>query len=219
MEEDEGQIEKDVVTTMKPDFLKKSPIEDFELYKQIAKSPQPWYLSANRLKKAADRLKKIYLKAVEKHRKKNISILKVADDLELIMQYALLIGFAFENMLKAKLVSVLPNKVNFKKDKTGIMEFNWGTHGHDLWDLAIELKKYYSLDLSSQEEEILCYLTLYSLWKGRYPVPKKEEYLELRSGIVTTHIADFVLIDSLYKKIEGADLRQDRNVTMRISGE
>jgi len=85
------------------EFLKRGSAEDFGLYQSVAKSPDWWLLSANRLKRAADYLKNAIRSAEERLLNEDVSILDIAEDLELFSQYAMLIGFAFENLLKAKL--------------------------------------------------------------------------------------------------------------------
>ena len=182
---------------MQPEFLKKKIVEDFTVYAKFSKLSGSWILSAQRLKNAADHLKKV-IRAAEK-RIEIVPILELADDLELFRPYCLLIGFAFENLLKAKLVRTRPDIISFdmKKDKINL---EWKTH--DLWDLANELKKSYYLELTPPEEEILCHLTLYVVWKGRYPTPKEKRSLSIRAGKCATFLNNYDLIDNLYEKIK-----------------
>lgn len=187
---------------MDPEFLNRNRIEDFEIYKQVAHSKDWWLLSSDRLKRAADCLKTHYKNSAARVNKGE-PITNVAAELELILQYGMLIGYSFENLLKGRLVEFDPSKIHVSRSGTGF-ELKWGSHGHDLWDLANELSLYCQLDLADKDEELLNYLTLFMLWKGRYPIPKSERYLAGRAGVNEIGAADFNLIDQLYFRIRSA---------------
>ena len=187
---------------MDPEFLNRNRIEDFEIYKQVAHSKDWWLLSSDRLKRAADCLKTHYKNSAARVNKGE-PITNVAAELELILQYGMLIGYSFENLLKGRLVEFDPSKIHVSRSGTGF-ELKWGSHGHDLWDLANELRIYCQLDLSDKDEELLNYLTLFMLWKGRYPIPKSERYLAGRAGVTEIGADDFNLIDELYFRIRSA---------------
>ncbi len=189
---------------LKPEILKRRAVEDFEVYQTSAKVPDWWKLSASRLKRAADCLKATIMSAEDKIRREDVSILDISEDLVLFSQYAMLIGLALENLLKAKLVEVAPDKIRVEKSKPDSIEFRWGKHSHDLWDLFEDLKGYYDLELTAQEEEMLCNLTVYVLWKGRYPAPQKSTELPKRTDLNSPYLNDYDLIDRLYQRINGA---------------
>ena len=102
------------------------------------------------------------------------------------------------------LVEVLPDKISVEKSKPGVIQFKWGRGGHDLWDLSEEFKMYYDVNLTTQDEEMLCNLTVYTLWKGRYPTPKNKDNLLMRSDEFSSYLNNYDLIDKLYQKIKEA---------------
>lgn len=88
--------------------------------------------------------------------------------------YFMLISFAFENLLKAALVS--RNSFQYKQQFRLTGKFPSELKGHDLLKLARLL----NLTILQQEEDLLRRLTRGATWFGRYPIPLK--YTEM-SGI------------------------------------
>jgi hypothetical protein len=80
----------------------------------------------------------------------------------------LLLAYAIECLVKVYLVKSGVSLVN----QDGILQENFKTHK------LRKLSEYAKLDLSGDELKILDWLTHFSQWRGRYPIPTKREYHE-----------------------------------------
>ena len=60
------------------------------------------------------------------------------------------------------------------------------TNSHKLTDLAKEA----GVSVTEQQEGLLEVLSEYIIWNGRYPVPKKQEYMQHLNELVTEHLYD-----------------------------
>ena len=93
--------------------------------------------------------------------------------------YMLLIGLAFENLIKGICIGRDPTLVNRERIEGGILSRG----GHGIADGAKQI-----LDLASNESQLLQRVEEYLFWAGRYPLPLKStiyhnsEVQKLRSG-------------------------------------
>lgn len=132
--------------------------------------PMNWQRTAQNLKLASDTL-------METHRErmqpilaalratidgKEIDLSKIGYYGELERSAFLLAGFALENILKALVISVIPNRV-----QGGQLKFD-----HELTLLAAEAG--IEPDLSADEKQLLAFLTHVIYHIGRYPTPKNK---------------------------------------------
>ena len=99
--------------------------------------------------------------------------------------YKMLLGLAFEALIKAKL---LDNKINVK-------------YTHSLTSLTELLK----IKLSKIENDTLILLSHYTIWNGKYPLTKKikdfEEYYKIQNELNNSDIFDWDTIKILWLKI------------------
>lgn len=78
--------------------------------------------------------------------------------------YLMLMSFAFENILKAKIIAI--KKIEFRNYINAKGRLPQELNSHDLYDLAQNL----SINLDG-EEDLLRRMSRSATWAGRYPVP------------------------------------------------
>lgn len=187
--------------------------KDFE---NILRDPRRWKYLALKLKHAADRLYERGVDAYDNWNKYVNSddeemVLNEGDkiydeeflftyDMEIISIYYLLIGFAFENLIKAILIKNI-----ICKEEKEITKFPRLLKDHDLLNLCSKAK----IRLDKEEEILLSDLSAYIIWEGRYPIPVTKEKLTplMRSdgtikysdGLVTNY-ADQIKVNRLFNK-------------------
>lgn len=145
---------------MKADFYE-------EQFTVRALTPTIWVLEARRLKLAADLLFNTYHSDLEKLAE-GASPLDL-ENLELAGPATLLYGFALENALKA---------IAIQQDGEAIQNGRlrkWPGSGHDL----IQIAKLSNQQLSEDETDILNRLSQFSIWAGRYPLPRTPDEMGL----------------------------------------
>ncbi|MHA0858096.1 hypothetical protein [Paenibacillus sp. CMAA1364] len=149
-----------------------------------------WHLKANDLFGAANILKERIQQEFEEIIDQNSSELRIIiNSTNLPSSYFLLVGFAFENLLKGIFISREPHNQESIKKMFKL--------GHNL----LELTRYLQIDLTINEEEIINRLTNYLLWDGRYPTPKKENDFSIKRS-VSLYQTDFTTITNITKKLE-----------------
>jgi hypothetical protein len=108
--------------------------------------------------------------------------------------YMLLVGLAFENLIKGILIGRNPALVDREKIESGIL----GRKGHGIAEGAREI-----IALTSDECRLLQRIEEYLFWAGRYPLPltsgiyHNSEVQELRSG----RTDDPATIKALFEKL------------------
>ena len=152
--------------------------KQFEL---SAQTPGTWKLTSRNLKRAADRLYDFYHDATLRDIRRSIEEVQSGqkvdgarelkgDELEdfldgqLISVYFLLMGYAFENLLKATLMLEHPEYFKPNAKMTEI-------RSHDL----VKLCGRCNISLQLQETNLLEELTIYIEWQGKYPIPLEPE--------------------------------------------
>lgn len=131
-----------------------------------------WIYEAEGLKWAADRLYDFHFRAgirnFERMSEGGVGTGEVTGeelldfrDLELISKYYLLIGYAFENLLKGIYITQNP-EIMMESDRLPSR-----LQTHNLIDLVEES----GLDINSEERSLLLRLTICTTWLGKYPVP------------------------------------------------
>jgi hypothetical protein len=149
-----------------------------------ALTPGSWKSTSRHLKWAADRLYDFFYDAVLRDIKRNMRSIEElqsgqkvggarelkGDELEdhldgqLITVYFLLIGYAFENLLKAILMFEHPEYFRPDAKMKDIQS-------HDL----VKLCGRCNISLQPQERNMLEKLTIYIEWQGKYPIPLESE--------------------------------------------
>lgn len=186
-------------------------------FENILRDPKRWKFLALKLKHAADRLYEHGFDAFYNWKKyvnsddENMILLegdKVYDeeflftyDMEIIPIYYLLIGFAFENLLKAILI-----ERTLKKEEKPITKFPNLLKDHDLLNLCNKAR----INLENEEEVLLKDISDYIIWEGRYPIPlNKQEFtpkkradgtIKYSGGLVDSY-ADQIKVNKLFSKL------------------
>ena len=174
---------------------------DKELFECVGKESLSWVAQAKQLKMSAD--------AILPKLKEAFRIppaLPGAQDgrFAFFHSYMLLVGLAFENLIKGILIGRNPALVDTEKVESGVL----GRGGHGIADGARKI-----ISLSSSEFRLLKRVEEYLFWAGRYPLPLKSniyhnsETQQLRSG----RSDDPELIDALFGKLVEI-LEQERKV-------
>ncbi len=155
---------------MRHDIMERLERQQFQLK---ATEPISWKSRAYLLKNAADHLFDIQYEAIS-HLLESMEIGAKVDkepviygskgwteqsESSLITIYFLLMGYAFENLIKAMCVLKNPNVL--ANDKLN------GIKSHDLRHLC----KQCNLKLDENELALLDELSIYVVWRGKYPIP------------------------------------------------
>lgn len=134
-----------------------------------------WCACGVQLLRAAELVWNAYYRDEQEFRKRGENVGEAivsgikSDDLIYLHQHfiwAMLAGLALENMLKALFIAKIPPPEQ-KKDKT----LDEKLKNHNLTKLAKQVK----LPLSSEESDLVCNLSKFVEWGGRYPIPTKAQ--------------------------------------------
>jgi len=119
------------------------------------------------------------------------------ETLGVVSSTLLLLGLAFENLIKGVYVARNPTLV----DRTRLDRSLWKADGgHGITDFAKALMK-----LAPEEEELLDRLQEYVVWAGRFPIPTKSGRYHQNLSPVNKHqfsTADFEVADRLFEKLK-----------------
>ena len=164
-----------------------------ETYKNIGTDPATWFEQALGIKIAADPvLKSLMDLFCDSGNQVDVRLKKIA----YVRAYMLLMGYAFENLIKAIAAKrgLLALNPNLSFDKS----FKQEKGGHGLSASAISL----DLDMSASEQAYLRRLEEYLHWAGRYPVSlKRGTYVDGHSERQLTFISsDPQLGDTLFQR-------------------
>lgn len=130
--------------------------------------------------------------------------------------YMMLIGFSFENFLKGILIC---NDLKNVDDRIKTLK-NWKGLGHDLFELVENCK----IKVNDEEKSLLERLTIFSIWRGRYPVPIEPKDLPRLikdpSGTLIPNVyiktGDIQLIEDLFTRIKySLDQKIEETKTIR----
>ncbi len=114
----------------------------------------------------------------------------------------LLLGLAFENLIKGVYVARNPALV----DRNRLDRSLWQSDGgHGITDFAKRL-----MPLTSDEEELLNRLQEYVVWAGRFPIPTKSGRYHQNLSPVNKHqfsTSDFEVADRLFEKFNAQLMR------------
>jgi hypothetical protein len=86
--------------------------------------------------------------------------------------YLMLVSFAVENMLKARLIEMNLHEYRKAVETNGNLPSE--LRSHDLYNLSIQA----GLQITDAEEDLLRRLSRSAIWAGRYPVPLRHVDLE-----------------------------------------
>ena len=167
--------------------------ESEELYELSGKEPLIWLEKALGLRYCARTLKDKLLEMWNDVPPGSRRI----ETLGVVNSTLLLLGLAFENLIKGVYVARHPALV----DRTRLDRSLWQSDsGHGILDFAKTLIK-----LEPDEEELLDRLQEYIVWAGRFPIPTKSSRYHQNLSPVNKHYfntADFVIADRLFAKFE-----------------
>jgi len=162
------------------------------MYALMAVDPAAWVEQAEALKIAAEPVLRS-LRNVINEPTVDVRLEKMA----YVRGYMLLMGCAFENLLKAIAAAKGKLSINPNLDLTNVSGHKGG---HSLLSIAIDL----GLALSDDEKDYLARLEEYVWWGGRYPVPRTQQSLvdSYSSRRLTFKTTDPALSDRLFENLK-----------------
>ncbi len=183
-----------ILPELKGDDIRKMMEDDFK-NGALCIGPYSWEGKARLLKRAADIIFEVYKVPYERfcslpnpYYEMNGELGQEFEDLHLKDVYYLLLGYSIENLAKAIIMIKNPGNLTEK----GLDKIN----KHETCDLLnengiTEFKEY---------DRILKILSEYTKWKGRYPVPLKEESFSWPLDMFDPKEAN-TLYEKLYKRL------------------
>ncbi len=165
------------------------------LYEAIVNMPISWLNTAQDLKRSADLL---LASAVNSHRTKPQDTRIVRGHMS---SYCLLMGFAFENLVKGVHLSSFSQSATPFDDARA----DWKDGGHGFTDLARR-----SIDLSDIEINVLRKLQEFVVWSGKYAIPNKPGRFNLDHWLTGDLFPDADQLDAiqpLFSKLEAIVLQ------------
>ena len=179
--------------------------ESDEQYKLLGQESLQWLEKAQGLKYCAEILKTHLLEIVNAP-----PASRRVETLGVVNSTLLLLGLAFENLIKGVKIAQNPNLVD--QDRFDIRLWRREDGGHGITTLAKSL-----LTLTSYEEELLDRLQEHILWAGRFPIPLTSvRYHDSHSPINKHQLstADFDVANRLFDRLE-KELMRFRSVHTR----
>jgi hypothetical protein len=168
--------------------------ESDALYSMTGSEALQWLESAQGLKHSAEVLRDHLIASTDVPPN-----LRRIETLGLMKSSMLLLGLAFENLIKGVYVAKNSEIVNGEK----VNRSSWNSHGgHGIVDFAQA-----QVQLEADERELLTRLQEHILWAGRYPVPNKSsDFYSSRHPDNKRKLssADFGLADRLFHKLADA---------------
>jgi hypothetical protein len=172
-----------------------------------ARNPLNWLASADRLKRASDQLREVWLDDLGDLFSGFEEVVRraMAGDPRPFRESVgpvsmLLAGFALENALKGVLIAREPDRFVQPKARKPDRIVDWGRRrGHDLAWLASEAR----LSVTEEERRALEKLTVFIDWAGRYPVALwASEMAPSAEGESAGYFSSevFPIVDSLFER-------------------
>jgi hypothetical protein len=162
------------------------------LYELIGQDPQSWVETALGLKYASRLMRNLLLSIVGVP-----PASRRVETLGLVHSAMLLLGLAFENLLKSIYVGQNPSLVT--RDRLNPVGGR-SDGGHNLRKLASALTA-----LESDEADLLTRLQEHVVWAGRYPIPTKSSRYhdsnQPHTKVQFNPAADFAVADRLFAKL------------------
>ena len=157
-------------------------------YKSYWQSGMYWMIKAQTLKVAADKIFVVWQDACQRYlnpKEKNghlvtdIYYLTIQDEIQLFPVYMLLMGYAFENLVKGIIICEMQriDPDRFDKANLGELELPWKNGVGKCKITRHEFKflfktKYWNINLLDEEIGLLDETEKCVIWGGKYPVPK-----------------------------------------------
>ncbi len=170
-----------------------------EVFEHIAQNSNEWLESARRLKISADiifsKLRQLELSKPSKQaeRRKQEAFIE---------SYMMLAGFALENLMKGIYFAENPGKITIEE----IILKGWSHSGHGLVDLNID----FPVKFNQHQRELLKRLEQFTIWAGRYPIPKtSSKFVEF--GETVFNFDDAEIINDVFKQLENKLLSYLKN--------
>jgi hypothetical protein len=167
--------------------------ESDERYQLLGRESLQWLEKAQGLRYCSGILKTHLLEIV-----KTPPASRRIETLGVVSSAMLLLGLAFENLIKGVKVAENPNLVG--QDRFNISSWRRNDAGHGIKALAQSV-----VTLTSDEEELLDRLQESILWAGRFPIPLTSNRYHDSHSPVNKHqlsTADFEIADQLFDKLE-----------------
>jgi hypothetical protein len=173
-----------------------------ELFSQIGRDPNAWLSSARRLKLSADLiLNKLKVALEESSLTWDVMNKRTA----FMESYMMLIGFAFENLLKGIDIARCPELVDDSKLN---MELWRARGGHGISTFAERIAS-----LNSEERELFKRLEEFIFWAGRYPISKQATVFldSIEPNLTNYKSTDPEMIDQLFDRFSDIITQERQN--------
>ena len=167
--------------------------ESDEQYKMIGQESLHWLEKAQGLKYCARVLKEHLLEIID-----SPPASRRVETLGVVNSTLLLLGLAFENLIKGVKVAQEPNLVDLNRFDIKLWKKEDGGHGIRTFAKSL-------VSLSPHEEELLDRLQEAVFWSGRFPIPLKSERYHQSHHPVNKHqfsTMDFEVAEGLFEKLE-----------------
>jgi hypothetical protein len=176
------------------DDIKKMMEEDFKKG-ALCIGPSSWERYARLLKRAADIIFEVYKVPYDKlcsrqypYYEMNVDFGQDDEDIHLKEIYYMLLGYSIENLVKA--IIMITHRENLTEE--GLSKIN----KHETYDLLNEN----GITEFREYDAILKVMAEYTKWKGRYPVPLKQEYFSWSLDMFDPKDANN-LYEKLYRRL------------------
>lgn len=168
---------------------------DIEFYNTVSRDSMSWLDNSEKLKFSADIIQTKFRELVKPFFNRQGDYSNEKEVIALWNSYFLIIGFAFENLIKG--LSIEYNRL--ASSYQDIFNLYWERHkkGHGISNIA----KDNMFDLTNDEFDLLEKLETYSIWAGRYPIPTNENKFIKEKYNLFYSTNDNDKIDSLFDKI------------------
>ena len=179
--------------------------ESDETYRLLGQESLQWLEKAQGLRYCAVILKTHLLEIID-----SPPASRRVETLGVVNSTLLLLGFAFENLIKGVKIAQNPNLVD--RDRFDIKPWRKADAGHGITTLAKSL-----VTLTSDEEELLNRLQESILWAGRFPIPLTSGRYHDSHSPVNKHqfsTTDFEVAERLFERLE-KELMKFRSVHTR----
>jgi len=171
-------------------------MKDTEYYNSISMDSMSWLENSKKLKFSADLIQKELDKLIRPFINGIFDYSKEDEIVALWKSYFLVIGFAFENLIKGLSIESHKEVLSFKE----IMNSYWKKHdnGHGISEIAKDNLN----DLSDEEIDLLKRLEKYIVWAGRYPTSKNESRFISDKASLIYKSNDPKIINSLFQRMK-----------------
>lgn len=170
-------------------------IQEKDLYNLISGDSMSWLDNSEKLKFSADIIQKELQILIDHFQRDELDFNNEDKVQALWNSYYLIIGLAFENLIKGLSIENNRSLKNFDEIFNTLWKHN---SGHGISKIA----KDNITDLTDEEIDFFEKLEIYILWAGRYPLPKNIDIFVKDKNKLVFDTNDYEKIDNLFCRIK-----------------